>query len=120
MLRKRRELGEGNFGCLIGVILMLVAGVVAYKMIPVKVKAADMREAITNEARSAATHHDDAIEKAILRRASDLELPITEDNIKINRSNNNIKIEVHYTVPVDFPGYTYQWNFDQTVENPIF
>ena len=89
---RRRQLGEGQFGCLVGIVLLLVAGMVAYKLIPVKVKAADFREAVTNESRSAATHNDKEIMAAILRRANELELPVTDDNVQISRSNSQIKI----------------------------
>ena len=56
MLSNRRERGEGQFGCLIGLVLLLVACVLAYKLIPVKVKAADMRETVVDEAKSAGQH----------------------------------------------------------------
>ena len=45
---------------------------------------------------------------------------MTENNININRANSYIRIEVKYTVPVDFPGYTYNWDFRHYYENPIF
>jgi len=41
---RRSEAGEGKFGCLVGLILLAIAGMVTYKMIPVKVKAAELRQ----------------------------------------------------------------------------
>lgn len=29
-------------------------------------------------------------------------------------------MEVEYTIPVEFPGYTYQWNFHHKLDRPIF
>ena len=40
MRKSRRERGESQFGCLIGLILLGLAIFVAWKMIPAKVKAA--------------------------------------------------------------------------------
>ena len=120
MLRNRRERGEGRLGCLVGVILLLLAALIAYKMIPVKVKAADLRDAIEDEARSAGQHSDKQIAAAILQRAQILELPVTEESIQIDRAANSIKIDVQYTVPVEFPGYTHQWKFRHRTDNPIF
>lgn len=121
MLRNRRhELGEGRLGCLFGLIVLLIAVLIAYKMIPVKVKSAEMRDTIIDEARSAGSRNDKIIMDAILFKAKQLELPITEDNVDISRPASNIRIEVRYTVPIVFPGYTYNWNFHHKAENPIF
>ena len=120
MVRNRRERGEGQFGCLVGLVLLLIAALIAYKMIPVKVKTADLRDTITDYSRSAGTHNDRAILKGIVDKANQLELPVTEEDVEISRIANSIKINVSYTVPVEFPGYTYNWNFHHTAENPIF
>jgi hypothetical protein len=120
MLRKRLQRGEGQFGCLVGLVLLLIAGLVAYKMIPIKVKAAEMRDVVQDESRSAGTRSDRDISRAILGKAEQLGLPITEDNVKINRVANAITVEVSYTVPVQFPGFTYNWKFNHKEQNPIF
>lgn len=120
MLRNRRERGEGQLGCLVGLVLLLAGALVAYKMIPVKVKAAEMRDVVKDEAKSAGTHNDSRIRKAILAKAAELELPVTEKDVIIKRQSTAIKVDVKYTVPVEFPGYVYQWNFHHVAENPIF
>ncbi|HJQ37583.1 MAG TPA: hypothetical protein VKB93_10620 [Thermoanaerobaculia bacterium] len=120
MHNRRRELGEGKVGCLFGLVILLLAGMVAYKMIPVKVKAAEMRDETADLARSAGQHNDAWIAKALLEKGQKLELPVTEQGIQINRANGEIRVDVDYTVPVQFPGYTYQWHFHHRAENPIF
>ncbi|HKR66110.1 MAG TPA: hypothetical protein VJZ00_20430 [Thermoanaerobaculia bacterium] len=120
MKRNRRERGEGQFGCLVGLVILLIAGLVAYKMIPVKVKAADLRETIVDESKSAGQHKDPQIRRQILAKAEQLELPLTDKDIEINRTSSNIRVHVQYTVPVDFPGFTYQWHFKVDTDNPVF
>ena len=120
MRRNRRERGEGNFGCLVGLILLALAIFVAYKMIPIKVKNAELRQVIVDEAKSAGTHNDDKIRGAILSKANENGLPVTEDQIIIKRAANEIAVDVEYVVPVVFPGYTYQWHIHHAVQNPIF
>jgi hypothetical protein len=119
-MRNRRELGEGRLGCLFGLILLLIAGLIAYKLIPVKVKTADMRDSVQAEARSAGQHNDGSIMKALLLKAESLQLPITEKDITIVRSAGEVRVDVDYTVPVQFPGFVYQWHFHHHAENPIF
>ncbi len=120
MVRNRRERGEGQFGCLVGLVLLLIAGLIAYKLIPVKVKTADLRDTVIDESKSAGRHSDRQIKGNIMNKAKQLELPLEEDDILLKRSNNYMRIEVKYTVPVEFPGYTYNWNFEHSYENPIF
>jgi hypothetical protein len=120
MSRNRWERGEGRFGCLVGLVLLLIAGLIAYRMIPIKVKSADLRDTVVDESKSAGRHSDKEIRGNILHKAGQLELPVVEENISINRANNYIRIEVKYTVPVEFPGYTYNWSFRHYYENPIF
>ena len=120
MLRNRRERGEGQFGCLVGLVLLLIAGLVAYKMIPVKVKSADLRDTIKDYSKSAGQFRDPEIRAAIMEKAKALNLPVGEENIRIERRSNEITVEVDYVVPVAFPGYTYNWKFHHKAENPIF
>lgn len=120
MSRNRRELGEGQFGCLVGLVVLLVAGLIAYKLIPIKVKTADLRDTVVDESKSAGRHRDPEIRGNILHKAKQLGLPVTEKDIRIERERGFIRLEVTYTVPVEFPGYTYKWDFRHFYENPIF
>src|ERR1041385_6771262 len=94
--KNRRERGEGNAGCLLGLIILALVAFIAYKMIPVKVKAADLKQTITDEAKMAGTHNDELIRKSILAKAQENKLPVTEDNIKINRTGGEITVDVEY------------------------
>ena len=119
-IRNRRERGEGQFGCLVGIVVLALVGLIAYRMIPIKVKAAELRDTIVDEAKSAGRHNDKRIRSAIKTKAEQLDLPVSDGDISISRKAQVIRIEVTYTVPVEFPGYTYQWNFRHQTENPIF
>jgi len=118
--RSRRQSGEGQFGCLVGVVILIAAVFIAYKIIPIKAQMADLRQVCIDEGKSAGQHSDVVITKRILEKAQEVNLPVTEDNITITRPTNSIVIDVEYTVPVQFPGYVYQWHAHHHVENPIF
>jgi hypothetical protein len=120
MRRYRFQRGEGQGGCVVGIVLLLIGVFIAYKLIPVKVKAAELRQTVVDEAKMAGTRSDNRIMTGILRKAEELRLPVTEDNVKINRGNNQIRVDVRYVVPIDFPGYVYKWNFHHSADNPIF
>ncbi len=116
----RRERGESNFGCLFGLVILAIAVLVAYKMIPIKIKNAEMRAAVVDEAKSAGIHNDGQIIEYIYAKAAEDSIPISKDDIHVVRANNEITIDLEYTIPVKFPGYTYQWHVQHHVHNPIF
>jgi len=120
MRLSRRERGEGQLGCIVGLIILAFAIFVAYKMIPVKVKAAELRQTVADEAKAAGTHSDDRIRAALIAKAHDEGLPVTESDIHITREHSEIDVTVDYVVPIVFPGYTYQWHLNHHAHNPIF
>jgi hypothetical protein len=64
---------------------------------------------------------DDVIRDAVFKRAQELELPITKDQIKIQRTgpsgNGAVFIETEYSVHVDLPGYPLDLNFHPQSKN---
>src|SRR6266852_14746 len=103
MRRSRRQAGEGQAGCLVGIIVLLIAIFICYKLIPVKVRMAELRQTVVDEAKSAGSHSDEKIMKAILAKAEESKLPVTEENVTIDRNANQIKVDVDYTMPIVFP-----------------
>jgi len=120
MRTSRRERGEGQMGCVIGLIILAIALFVAYKMIPVKVKASELKNTVSDESKSAGTHNDDRIRDAIVNKAKELKLPVTAEKVKITRFASEITVDVEFDVPIDFPGYVYQWHQHYIQQNPIF
>ncbi|HSP34422.1 MAG TPA: hypothetical protein VLU46_08910 [Thermoanaerobaculia bacterium] len=120
MGRSGRQRGESQFGCLLGLVFLAVAIFVAYKIIPVKIRAAEIRQETIDQAKAAGMRGDDKIIYAITQKAEENHIPLTSDNIIIRRGANDIQIDVDYTVSIDFPGYKYNWHFHHTAANPLF
>jgi hypothetical protein len=120
MGRHRGQRGEGQIGCVFGLIVLIAVSYIAFKMIPVKVRAADLRQEITDVARSAGAYKEPEIRKRIMAKAEELGLPLETRDLEIIRKSERVYIEANYVVPVEFPGYTYQWKFKHVVDNPVF
>ena len=116
----RRQRGEGQLGCIVGLIILAIGIFIARKMIPVKVRAADLRQEIMDDAKSAGMMNEERIRASILAKAREDQLPVSDDNVKITRGSNQITIVVDYVVPIEFPGYTYQWHVHHEASNPLF
>lgn len=120
MRRRSSERGEGKGGCIFGLIFLLSVIFIAYKVVPVKIAAAELKQVIFDEAKSAGQQNDKQIRATIMAKATQLGLPLESANLIIARERQSIRVEATYTVPIAFPGYTHQSNYHHKAENPIF
>ncbi|HET6278958.1 MAG TPA: hypothetical protein VFG08_09255 [Candidatus Polarisedimenticolia bacterium] len=115
------ERGEGRFGTMVGLCVLLLAIYLGFKVIPVMVNAYSFRDFIEQEARFAALKKaDQEVSDRVLRKAEELELPVGPKDILVNRSATHFDITVKYTVPIKTPVYTYRWVFDEKSRAPLF
>jgi hypothetical protein len=67
------------------------------------------------------TKSEEDIRQGVFKRAKALEIPLTEEQIKVKRTGNSgsgsLLIDVDYTVRVDMPGYPLDLHFHPTSEN---
>ena len=113
--------GDGKIGAIISLVLFVAAVIFAVKMIPVKVKDAEFRDFMEEQAKFAGDRKPDSIRRAILDKARELEIPLKKDDLRVQKPGDRIKIECTYTMPVVFPtGYTYNWTFRHFIDRPVF
>jgi hypothetical protein len=119
--RRSAERGEGNLGCVVWVVLLAIGVLIAWKAVPVKVKSAEFYDYMDELAKfSAARATSDGLRKGLMDRAQQLDIPLERKNIDIELSREKVRMKVRYTIPVEFPGYTYNWDFEQEIDRPIF
>jgi hypothetical protein len=118
---RRSERGEGNLGCILWVLALGLAILIAWKAVPVKLQSTELYDYMDELAKfSAAQLPPETLKKRILDRAAQLQVPLKKEDVKVQRNGDRIYMEVEYTIPVEFPGYTYQWHFHQKLDRPIF
>lgn len=120
MLIRMNQKGEGRLGCVVGLLVVVVALFVAYKLIPVKMQATSMREAVQNASRSASGKGNDTIRKEVYARAKELKVPLKEGDVVVTRRADFVRVEVEYDVAIEFPGYTMNKHYSFNAENPVF
>src|SRR5688572_31816453 len=97
----RSERGEITIKTLFSFASLLFIAYLCFKFIPVYIAAYDFDNAIKTQAQySGSMKTNDVILKELLLKAQELELPVTKDNIKIQRSQSRLVISTDYTVPV--------------------
>ena len=121
MSSHRAEKGAITVKTLFSFAFLLFTAYMAYKFIPVYIAAYDFDNAIKTQAQySGSMKTNDVIMKELLLKARELELPITKDNIKIERSQSRLVIKADYTVPVKTPFFTYPWRFTEEESAVLF
>ena len=118
----RYQRGDVPIGCLVGGVVALIVMLVAIKVAPIMINVGELDKEIGVLADRAnrREYHDERIRKSILTKAEALDLPLTKKSIDIKRTSNRIKITVTYTVPIEFPGYTYVWHKEHFHDRPLF
>jgi hypothetical protein len=122
MARTRSARGAGNIGCVLWVVVIVLVGHVLWKVVPVKIRTSTFYDTMQEQASFGSIKSVQAIEWEVLRRAEELRIPVTKENLKVTRARNAVTVEAHYTITVEFFGgaYKYVWKFDQIVERPTF
>ncbi len=121
MTFRRSERGEGNIGCILWVLVLALAVMIAWKAVPVKMTTSKFYGYLDELAKfQAARSQPPAIKKAILDKASEMDLNVEPQNVLVTRKGDFISIDVQYVVPVEVLGFTYQWKFHHRLDRQIF
>ena len=119
-MRRRSERGDGNVGCIVWLLVLVLVVAIGWKAIPVKIRTSQLYDHMVELSKFHAQSPPEELKLSILNRARELELPLTQEEVQVQRIGDRIKLEAHYAVPLDYPGYTYEWSFKHVVDRPIF
>ncbi len=101
--------------------LLALAIYCGWQLAPPYFYSFQFQDAIDNEARISSytnSRTEDDIKNSVLKKAQDLEIPLTADGLQVQRLPNNVVyIEAHYTVHVDLPGYPVDLQFKASSKN---
>jgi hypothetical protein len=95
----------------IGIFVLLIYG--GYKLLPTYMAAWEFEDAIKEEAKLNAygNRSDTEIRDTLLRKAHELEIPITENQVSVRRDSGELVISADYTLHVDFAVYPFDLSF---------
>ncbi|MCH6569874.1 MAG: hypothetical protein IH794_07190 [Acidobacteria bacterium] len=131
--RKRivHEHGATNAGCLIGILAIIIVVYGGYKFGPPFLDDYQLRNATVRIAGYAAAGvladtkygtirgrgEIEQIREAVLLEALDLRIPLSRENITVEKEVGYVFISLKYIVPVILPWGEFNWNFEITVDN---
>jgi hypothetical protein len=122
MKGSRAARGDGKLGCIIWLAIAGLIGYCLYQIVPVKVSTSQFEDFMKEEASFGSIKAVPQLQKEILEKAKELDLPVGRDNLSITRTSTYITVEAHYEVTLEFFGgaYRYVWKFDPVVKRPLF
>ena len=120
MVRLNPRHGQGKLGCILWLLVLLAVIGIAAKLIPVKIRSAELYDYMEEQALFAGRTGTEALKRRILDRAKDLDIPLDKKNLSVVRRGGRIQLRATYTIPVELPGYTYNWDFEHFIDRPVF
>lgn len=120
MNSRRRGAGDSKLGCAVWLLALAVVLLICWKAVPVKISSAELYDYMEEQAKFAGGTPPDVLKKQILQKARELELPVGEKQLTVERLGDSIRLRCTYEVPLEFPGYTYIWKFDHLIKRPVF
>jgi hypothetical protein len=120
MIDRRKQAGDGKLGCILWSLLLIAGVLVAWKAVPVKIATSELYDFMVEQAKWAGNTPSEVLQKRIVSKAAELDLPVDPKLVTVEKGGDKIRMGATFTVPLEFPGYTYEWDFDLQVERPIF
>ena len=121
--------GSGRLGCILWLAVLAAIAHILYIAVPVKVRTSTFYDFMQEEASFASIRPVNQLQREILAKAKELDIPVTEDNLTIKKTREAISVEAHYEITLEFFPFmgsfmksvrTRVWKFDPVVVRPLF
>ena len=106
-----------------GIFIMVAAVILIAMLAPPYFTNYQFEDALKTESQMSTytTKTEDVIRDEVFKKAQDLDVPISKEQIKVVRNGvvgtGSVSIDASYTVHVNLPGYPLDLNFDASARN---
>lgn len=113
----RSQQGSGKSGCFFALLMLAALAYLGYKIVPPLFSNYQLKDAVDELATFGLVgqHKENPgaeIQSAVLKKAEELDIPLKKENVKVQLGDSRVEITVTYTVPIELPGYVYNWDFE--------
>lgn len=120
MTVRNRVRGEGAFGTIFGIAVVILVGIALFKIVPLHIAGNQVLDAMTEQANFAGVKSLDKIQYEIFVAAQEAGTPLILQDIKLSRHGNDVIVQAKYIQKVSVLGYQYTYAFDKSVQKPVF
>lgn len=112
--------GEGKLGFVISALFVIGLAVFSWEYLPVRIARAELVDFMEEQAKFATKATPRQIRKSILDKAQALNLPVEAKQVQVQKNGGRVRMRVTYTVPLEFPGYTWDYEVDDVIDRPTY
>jgi hypothetical protein len=118
---RRQERGGAQLKFLIVITLIGATAYSGYLYIPVAYQAYAQRDLMQHfvDVAIAQGYPESWVNDQLMKNAAEFNIP-TDATITPLLRENRMEVRVHYIKPIEFPGYTYNYEFDYTAKSAAF
>ncbi len=121
MRRFKSQRGGAGPGALIALVIFLFIAYEAKQFGPHMVAQFQFEDAVSDAAKFSRNKTAAAVQLEVLAKATELNLPVSRDMIKVTRRPTNTRIEVRYDQEAEWlPGKPYKWTVELNAESILF
>lgn len=120
MSTRKRTRGEGAFGTIVGIVLLVVVAIALFKIVPLHVAGTKVLDAMNEQANFAGVKPLEKCQYEIFVAAQEAGTPLTLQEILVRKSGSEVIVQAKYQQSVKVLGYNYVYRFDKTVQKPVF
>lgn len=118
---RKSERGSARLKFLVVVIMIGAVAYAGYMYVPVAYDAYLFKDLMQQKANAAVGlgHPPTWVKEQLVKSAPDYNIP-SDVEITSAVQDKRMEVRAQYSMPIQFPGYTYQYNFDHTVKSTDF
>ncbi len=115
------ERGSARLKFILVIAVIGVLAYIGYMFLPIAYQAYLFKDLMQHDVDVASSQGYPAtwVKDQLLKSAPEFGVPADAVINPVQR-DNRIEVTVQYVIPIEFPGYTYQYNFDHTVKSTAF
>ncbi len=119
--QRTSERGSARLKFIIVIAIIGVVAYIAYMFIPVLYQAYLFKDLMQHDVDVASSqgYQPTWVKDQLVKSAPEYGVPADAVINPVQR-DNRIEVNVQYVIPIEFPGYTYEYNFDHTVKSTAF
>ncbi|HKV36385.1 MAG TPA: hypothetical protein VJP89_18745 [Pyrinomonadaceae bacterium] len=119
--RRSTERGSANLKFLVFMMVLIAGAYAGYLYVPVAFSAHTFGDLMQHyvDVASAEGKKPEWVAEQLMKNFNDYSVP-ADAVVTPAKRDNRIEVRVQYVRPVEFPGYTYNYEFDKTVKSTAF
>ena len=118
---RTNERGSARLKFILVMTIIGIVGYIGYMFLPIAYQAYLFKDLMQHDVDVASSQGYPAswVGEQLVKSAPEFGVPANAVISPLQR-DNRIEVNVQYVIPIEFPGYTYQYTFDHTVKSTAF